>query len=360
MDLVDDLAGRTMRSGRRAGLVVGYLAGGQEWVRGYGRAGDGAHNRPDDTHDPPTGAHTPPTGAHDRPTAGTIFEIGSITKVFTALLLADLAEAGIVGLDDPLARHLPTAAAVPASGGREITLADLASHTSGLRRDPRGTLGRWLRDRHNPYAALSAEDLDQGLGRTRPRRPPGERARYSNLGAGLLGQALARAAGQPYELLVRERIGQPLGMGDLFVNPSDEQAARLAVGHSGRGRPVARFELPALAGAGALRSTARDMLRFLAANLDPAATPLAAQLERIQRPRHRLGRGMDVGLGWLIVRPRGPARAMLWHNGGTGGFRSFVAVIRDAGVAVVVLSNTARSVDRLGLRVVRSLATAAG
>jgi serine-type D-Ala-D-Ala carboxypeptidase/endopeptidase len=102
------------------------------------------------------------------------------------------------------------------------------------------------------------------------------------------------------------------------------------------------------------------MLRFLAANLDPASTPLAAQLERIQRPRHRLGRGMDVGLGWLIVRPRGPARAMLWHNGGTNGFRSFVCVVRDGGVAVVVLSNTARSVDRLGLRVVRALATGAG
>ena len=141
---------------------------------------------------------------------------------------------------------------------------------------------------------------------------------------------------------------------------STEQAARLAVGHTRRGRPVGRFELPALAGAGALRSTAPDMLRFLAANLDPASTPLAAQLVRIQRPRHRLCRGMDVGLGWLIVRPRGPARAMLWHNGGTNGFRSFVGAIRDAGIAVVVLGNTARSVDRLGLRVVRALATGAG
>jgi D-alanyl-D-alanine-carboxypeptidase/D-alanyl-D-alanine-endopeptidase len=339
VDLIDDLAARTMRAGRRAGLVVGYLAGGERWVAGYGRSG---------------------SGANDRPGGGTIFEIGSITKVFTGLLLADLAEHGIVGVDDPLARHLPAAAAVPTSGGREITLADLASHTSGLRRDPKGMLGRWLRDRHNPYAALSAEDVDEGLARTRPPRRPGERARYSNLGAGLLGQALARAAGRPYEQLVRERICLPLGMRDTFVTPSDEQAARLAVGHTRGGRPVDRFELPALAGAGALRSTTPDMLRFLEANLDPAATPLAAPLERIQRPRHRLGRGMDVGFGWLIVRPRGPARAMLWHNGGTNGFRGFVGVIRDAGVAVVVLSNTARSVDRLGLRVVRALATGAG
>ena len=198
---------------------------------------------------------------------------------------------------------------MPASEGREITLGDLSSHTSGLRRNPKGMLGRWLGDRHNPYAALSVEDVHEGLARTRLRRRPGERARYSNLGAGLLGQALARAAGQPYEQLVRERIGLPLGMRDTFVTPSEEQAARVAVGHTRRGRPVPRFELPALAGAGALRSTATDMLRFLEANLDPARTPLAAPLERIQQPRHRMGRGMQVGLGWLIVRSPGPAGA---------------------------------------------------
>ena len=124
VDLIDNLAERVMRSGRRVGLVVGYVAGGEEWVRGYGRCG---------------------TGAHDRPDGGTIFEIGSITKVFTGLLLADLAERGIVGRDDSLARYLPASAAVPTSGGREITLADLASHTSGLRRTPRGCwAGGWL------------------------------------------------------------------------------------------------------------------------------------------------------------------------------------------------------------------------
>ena len=121
-----------------------------------------------------------------------------------------------------------------------------------------------------------------------------------------------------------------------------------------------RFEVPALAGAGALRSTAGGMLRFLEANLDPARTPLAAQLERIQRPRHRMGRGMQMGLGWLIVRSPGPYGPLLWHNGGTVGFRSFAGVARDRGIAVVVLSNTARSVDRLGLRLVKELSTGVG
>jgi serine-type D-Ala-D-Ala carboxypeptidase/endopeptidase len=344
--LVDDLAGRAMRSGRRVGLVVGYLAGGEERVAGYGRVG-------------PSAASDPPADP-DPPTARTLFEIGSITKVFTGLLLADLAGEGVVDLDEPLARYLPATAAVPSREGREITLGDLTSHGAGLPRNPRGMLGRWLRDRRNPFAALSAEDVLEGLARTRLRRRPGGRARYSNLGAGLLGEALARAAGLPYDQLVRERICLPLGMPDTVVEPSAEQAARLAVGHTRRGRPVPRFEVPALPGAGAMRSTAADMLRFLAANLDPAGTPLAAQLERAQRPRLPMARGVQVGLGWLVVRSPEPAGPLLWHNGGTNGFRSFAAVQRDRDVAVVVLSNSARSVDRLGLRLVRELSADAG
>ena len=275
-------------------------------------------------------------------------------------LINDLAAAGVVGLDDPLARYLPASVAVPAFQGREITLGDLSRHAAGLGRNPKGTLGGWLRDRRNPFAGLSVTDVHEGLARTRLRRRPGERARYSNLGAGLLGQALERAAGQPYERLVTERICLPLGMPDTVVVPSAEQAAWVAVGHSRRGRPVPPFEVPALAGAGALRSTAGDMLRFLKANLDPASTALAAPLERIQQPHQRMGRGMQVGLGWLIVRSPEPAGPLLWHNGGTNGFRSFAAVARDRGIAVVVLSNTARSVDRLGLRLVRELSARTG
>jgi CubicO group peptidase (beta-lactamase class C family) len=336
---VDRLAERAMRSGRRIGLVVGCLAGGEQRVVGSGRL------------------HT---GAQDPPDGGTILEIGSITKVFTGLLLADLAEEGMVGLDDPLASYLPSWVRVPTRGDRQITLGDLASHAGGLPRDPKGTLGRWLGDRRNPYAGLSVEELYAGLARTKLRRRPGERVKYSNLGAGLLGEALARAAGQPYEELVRERICRPLGMRDTMITPTGEQTSRLATGHTRRGRPVAPFQLPALAGAGALRSTATDMLRFLEANLDPARSPLASQLERTQQPRLRAAKRVDVGLGWLIARPPGKGSPVLWHNGGTGGFRSFAALARETNSAVVVLSNTTRSVDRLGLRLLKALSGPAG
>jgi CubicO group peptidase (beta-lactamase class C family) len=335
---VDGLAVRAMRSGRRIGLVLGCRAGGEDRRVGYGRLR---------------------TDAPDTPDGDTIFEIGSITKVFTGLLLADLAEEGIVGLYDPLASYLPSSLRVPTRGERQITLGDLASHTGGLPRDPKGTLGRWLRHRHNPYAALSVEELYAGLARTRLRRRPGGRVKYSNLGAGLLGQALARAAGQPYEELVRERICVPLGLADTMITPTGEQTARLATGHNRRGRPVPPFQLPALAGAGALRSTATDLLRFLEANLDPAHSPLADQLERTQQPRVGQPSGWGVGLGWSIAPPQ-DAGPVLWHNGGTSGFRSFTALDREAGTAVVVLSNTARSVDRLGLWLLKALSTSPG
>ena len=144
-------------------------------------------------------------------------------------------------------------------------------------------------------------------------------------------------------------------MPDTLITATGEQAARLATGHSRRGSPTAPFQLPALAGAGALRSTAIDMLCLLRANFDPAHSPLASQLERTQLPRLRAGKRLEVGLGWLIAHPPRAAGPVLWHNGGTSGFRSFVALARETNSAVVVLSNTARSVDRLGLRLLKAL-----
>jgi serine-type D-Ala-D-Ala carboxypeptidase/endopeptidase len=143
------------------GLVIGCLADGEQRVAGYGRL------RLD---------------TQDTPGDGTIFEIGSVTKVLTGLLLADLAEQGMVGLDDPLASYLPPSARIPTSGGRQTTLGDLASHAGGLPRDPKGTLSRWLGNRHNPYAGLSVEELYAGLARTRLRRRPGQRVLWHNGG----------------------------------------------------------------------------------------------------------------------------------------------------------------------------------
>ena len=283
----------------------------------------------------------------------TIFEIGSITKAFTGLLLADMSLRGELSLHDPLSRHLPGRR--PAWRHREPTLLELATHRSGLPNVPKAmrrpelayALGFGERD---PWTRVTEEAYEALVTRESPRRSPGGRMRYSSMAVGLLGDALAARADRPYEELLEERILVPLEMDATGVTLTPTWAPRLVVGHSRRGKPrppLADF-MPA---AGSLRSNARDMLRFLAACLDPGPTPLERSLALAQQPHARIGKGVDLGLGWMILsRPRHPK--VVWHNGGTWGFRAFAGFGPEHGTAAVVLSNTARSVDRLGFRLV--------
>ena len=283
--------------------------------------------------------------------AGSVFEIGSVTKVFTATLLADMAREGLVGIDDPVSRHLPPGVEMP-SRGREITLADLSSHRSGLPGLPRGMLLPGLTTRRaDPYAHLDSATLEAAIPRTRPRRPPEARFRYSNYGVGLLGHLLARRAGMSYDELVQERICRPLG---LRHTGTDVDGGRLATGHKRRGRPTAHWHLAALAGAGGLRSTATDVLGFLRLHADCSTSPLALAARETRRPRARVWR-LHMGLGWMIAPPgRRIQHELLLHEGGTGGFRSFACVAPAANVGVVVLASDTRPVGRLGMRVMRA------
>ncbi len=307
-----------MRRGRRAGLIVAAMRGDERAVAARAVAADA------------------------------IVELGSITKVVTALALADMAEEGLVGLDDPLSAHLPAAAAIPRRGAREITLADLASHTSGLPGVPRDLLWRaLLRERRNPYAWVTPDRLEASLPRLRP-RAPGGRARYSNLGAALLGAALARRAGTSYEGLVRERVLGPLGMDETWVHLPETLRPRLAQGHSRRGRPVPRWDLGAFAGAGALLGSAADLLRLAAAVARPPDSRLGRAIALSQAPRARIGPGVRAGLGWMVSRRRAGPPAV-WHNGGTGGFRTIVAVVPQTGAAAVALATSARPADGVAM-----------
>ncbi len=295
-----------------------------------------------------------------------VFEIGSVTKTFTALLLADLARGGVVGLDDPVGKHLPVA---PPMRGRPITLADLATHHSGLPRLPAGLAREtFTARRHDPYAHLDEATLAQAVRRTAPKRAPGERFGYSNLGAGLLGWALARAAQTTYPALVAQRITGPMRLADTAIELAAPAGARVATPHGWWGREAAPWHLAALAGAGGLRSSAADLLDYLAVFTDAARGPLAEAAALTRAPRHDVGR-LRVGLGWMIAPGGGSgsgggaggrgglrlAEDLLFHDGGTGGYRSFVAVAPASGVRVVVLTNQARGVTGLGLGVVRAL-----
>jgi CubicO group peptidase (beta-lactamase class C family) len=289
-----------------------------------------------------------------RPLNGdTIFEIGSATKVFTSLLLADMVQRGEVALADPVAKYLPAEVKVPERGGRTITLVDLSTHTSALPRMPSNFQPK---DPANPYADYTVEQLYQFLSTYQLTRDIGSQFEYSNLGGGLLGLALARRAGMDYEALVHSRIAGPLGMNSTGITLTPEMRARLAVGHNDKLQATSNWDLPALAGAGALRSSVNDLLSFLAANLGYVKSPLApamASMLAVRRPTGAPSLG-EIGLGWLVTKPSD--NEIVWHNGGTGGYRSFVGFDPRTGVGVVVLSNTftAAGIDDIGMHLLDS------
>jgi len=315
-----------VESKRSAGIVVGILDEGGRRVVAYGNA-----------------------GSADRPLDGnSVFEIGSVTKVFTSALLADMVRRGEVKLEDPVSKYLPASVRLPSRNGKEITLLDLATQTSGLPRLP-GNLSP--KDPKNPYADYTVEQLYDFLSHYTLTRDIGEKYEYSNLGVGLLGHVLARKAGITYEELVTKRILEPLDMRDTAITLSAPMRARLAPGHDASGAPVETWDLPVLAGAGALRSTANDMLKFLAANLDAGDGPLPSALRETHKVRRPTGMPqLEIGLGWHVFHRFGSD--LVWHNGGTGGYHSWIGFLAARKVGVVVLSASSPDIDDIGLHLV--------
>ena len=272
----------------------------------------------------------------------TVFEIGSITKVFTALALADMAAHGLVGLDDPVQRYLPDSVRMPSRPGHEITLRLLSAQRSGLPRMPGNFAPANPAD---PYADYDAGRMYAFLNGYTLTRDPGAAYEYSNLGVGLLGLALARRAGTGYEDLVLRRVARPLRLPDTRVTLTPDQRARLARGHAGEAE-VANWDLAALAGAGALRSTASDLAGFLAAAMGLAPTPLDSAFHLTETIQFDAGPTMRIGLGWHVL-GRDTA-TVYWHNGGTGGYHSFIGFDPRRRLGVVVLSNSNLSIDDIG------------
>jgi D-alanyl-D-alanine-carboxypeptidase/D-alanyl-D-alanine-endopeptidase len=268
----------------------------------------------------------PPVGTDTR------FELGSLTKTFTALLLADMVARGEVGYDDPVQRHLPPGAAPHLSD--EVTLTHLATHSAGLPGLPPGLLRSTLRSWYsNPYRAFSQQDLIAALRRTRPRAQPGERVHYSNFGVALLGLLLTRAADRPFEELLTDRVLRPLGLTDTGCAAEPQATGYL------RGRQRPAWEIPGLPAAGAVRSTARDMLRYLDALMDPCTTPLSTALTEVTRPRVDAPGGDDkLCLVWNLRHRRG--HDVLFHSGGTRGFTTFAGFCPQMGTTLVALANT--------------------
>ncbi|MEU4626528.1 serine hydrolase domain-containing protein [Actinoplanes sp. NPDC023801] len=275
-------------------------------------------------------------------TDGSRLEIGSVTKVFTSLVLARLAGRGEVRLDQPLNDFLPAPAG--------ITLRHLATHTSGLPRLPKGMLLRALlrRDVSDPYVDCTADFLIANLARIRP-ATPGKRFRYSNLGAGLLGLALSRHAGLDYAGLVAREVTTPLGLTSTGIGGPVVQ------GHRADGRPAGPWDLADLAGAGGLRSTATDLVRFVRAHYEESVITPAVELEL--SVEFRRNPFQTVRLGWMAQRlhPSQGGHLQILHNGQTGGYYSFAAFDPEKRVGVVMLTDTARAGDEVGVDLLKGL-----
>lgn len=284
----------------------------------------------------------------------TLFEIASMTKVFTALVLQDMVDRGELNLDDPVEKFLPSSIKVPSKNGKKITLRHLATHRSGLPRLP-GNFSP--KDKANPYADYTADKLYSFLSSHKLSREPGEKYEYSNLGADLLGLALSRKAGLDYETLVVKRICDPLKMDNTRIRLSPAQQTNFATGHDISGKPVKHWTWSdPLGGAGAFRSSVNDLLKFAAANVATTNSPLSDAMQQthvLLEPGGLLT--PDVGLAWHLQMEYKTKKFkwFAWHNGGTYGFHSYIGLDKEKGRAVVILANSANSVDDLGARVMK-------
>jgi serine-type D-Ala-D-Ala carboxypeptidase/endopeptidase len=307
-------------AGRAVGIVVGLLeADGTRRILSEGSSG--IKGRPLDGH--------------------SVFEVGSITKVFTGTLLADMVDRGEVRLDDPIEKLLPPGGKVGSRKVRRATLLDLATHYSGFPLVPTNLVPT---DPANPYVDYPVDSIHAFLATFNPPRAPGRVYEYSNFGVGLLGHLLALRARTDFELLLRRRILLPLGLSETAITLTPAMLDRLTQGHGDFGDPVPNWDFPSLPGAGALRSTAADLLTFAAANLAAPQGILGEAMRDALTPRRAAEAGDStasdsIGLNWFTS--HGKQRRITSHRGGTGGYRSFIGLDVDARRAVVVLTNSA-------------------
>ena len=299
------------------GIIVGVLDRGHLTIYKAGTAGDG---RAIDEH--------------------TLFEIGSVTKTFTATMLAQMMLQHRVSLDDPVAKYLPANVHVPSKDGKMITLLNLAEQRSGLPRLPTNMNPPYPDD---PYESYGTDKLYAFLNSYSLLRDPGSKWEYSNLGFGLLGQALANRDGKSYEEMLRARILEPLRMSETAIALNAYQQSKFAVGHDGDGNAVHPWDFEALAGAGAIRSSLYDMLKYLRCNMGEG--PLATVCLFAQQPRAAMPGG-QIGLAWWTSAPQ----QIVNHGGDTAGYHAMIAISADHSRGVVVLTNGGDSgVEAVGL-----------
>lgn len=336
---IDAEVKKSMKGGLFPGIVVGVYKDDRTFIKGYGVINKESSQRPD---------------------AETAFQIGSVSKILTALLLQRLCDEGIVSMDATLGELLGKSMALSPSV-RSVTLRQLVTHTSGFPRVPR-SLSDKIKEAEgddknlmlDPYSYLGPRYIFDYLKTAEGKRKAG-RFVYSNYGMGLLAHVLEVVTGDDYESMVREKVLLPLGMHHTAITLSPELRATLAQGYNAKGLPTRAWTFAALGGAGAYSSTTEDLTTFIQASL--AESGLASQLLLKMNKRQFKG---DTGTGWIqpsyIDRFVGN-HSVVWHNGMVGGYASYLAIDKKAGTGIVVLTNQASATEMLGMMLMRQART---
>ena len=312
---------------RVPGMVIGAVRNKETAVVGFGERADGSGKEPD---------------------GDTIMRIGSITKAFTGQVMASQAAGGTLRFTDRLQDRLGWPVTVPEKGGRPIRLIDLVTHTSGLPRE----VERSPSPTDDPFRSLTQDAYIKGLQSDPLLFAPGSGGLYSNFAFDLLAAALANVAGKPYERLLTETVLDPVGLKDTILSLRDGDGARLMQGHNFDGKPMPDVKAnPVMAGASSLYSTPNDMLRWLSWHLDRCA-PQGAEVRLLDHaayvPRDGLNpvAGFDeagqmdaMGLGWIVMMPKGNRPLILQKAGGLQGIFSYAAFAPTRGVGVFVAIN---------------------
>ncbi|MFD2562293.1 serine hydrolase domain-containing protein [Aquimarina rubra] len=262
-----------------------------------------------------------------------VFEIGSITKVFTSTLLSKLVVEEALSLDESVVNLLPFKLDNPREDQKNITLKMLANHTSGLPRIPQNLIPLITMDQNDPYRNYDSDKLYEYLKTDfKTESKPGEQSAYSNLGAGLLGHLLTLKTNQSFETLLQKNIFKPLNMNSSTTDINQIPSTSLVKGRDPEGKETSNWNFDVLAGAGAIKSNIVDLEKFVRKQM--SNTPI---YDLTQKQTHMINKQVSMGLGWHIINKKD--QTILFHNGGTGGYTSCILIDKKAQKAVIMLTN---------------------
>lgn len=289
-------------------------------------------------------------GSAALPSNSSLYEIGSITKTFTGILLAKAIEEQKVKADDDIRRYLPESCKGLAYKNTAITLVQLANHTSGLPRIPENLTKQKNFDEQDPYKYYSKEMLYTYLSKLKLKTMPGTVSEYSNTGMALLGLILAEVYGKSYAELVKEKITGPLHMDHTYVEVPAEQAAAFCTGYDETGRETKHWNFTDLTACGGLRSTPENMMQYLKANMEEQDKAIALS----HTATFQSGKYSAIGMAWQRQQSLSGDET-IWHNGATYGFSSFLGFVKGKEVGVLILSNSGNTVDEIAIKLLKYL-----